>query len=515
MAAAWKVIEPAFFERRRSDFARLNDYIRLSGDTRDSGTAGPSLALRRRISRESGPATRAIELGARLLLDGLAFSHPSRRVVIRDVDRADTLTLRVLARAAVLLTDAHDVSFVWTTTADPNARRGSSLVETARRVLLHNALKFGAFSLRLNAVGQLSSRAVADRSLTLAAVDLVAHNYESTLLACGQDQLHGVERPESLRLAALAAINLGELDDAEALLRDALVAGIDPVFRAHVYCLLALMTTKRRDDVAASDALITAGFDELVTDTASTVDADLERAWLFNARALNSALMYRRTLKTTFLQQAHSLELTAFELVARGGSDERVYLRFNLLANMAFLWERERPLKAVQIFQDVFDKRPTHDPVARAILSYRLGVLYARAKCLDEAAAVLASVDLDLPAEEWCSVEYLLRARSRVALELGHTGEAEELATRGYELALESRSSRAASAHGHVLVHVLQLTHRAAAAEAIADQLLSFGLDPFGPVSTAALPPKLPAYIPEIDLEDVPLHDTNSKLASI
>lgn len=508
----------------RADLGRLDGYLRSSrAGTGEAAQDGPTIALRRRISRESGPSTRAIELGAMLLMTALETVPSLTTVHVADVDLADGLSLRVLARAAILMSADSDVGFVWYSRSHPMAA-ATGRAETARANVLQRAAELARFRLELGDVRVVPS-ARADRggpwSLGRAATDLVAHNYEATLLGCEHLEAGDPDTAaRALRLRALAQINLGELDEARSALDEASARTADRCFRAHLACLLALLAAKRNNDIAASDRHLEAAM-RLLDGVAPGArgDPSVERAWLLNGLALNRALEYRAggSSDRSLLDRAAKLEKDAFQLVAKGNDPERVYLRYNLLANTAFLAEMvNEPEKAITIFTEVFRRR-SEDPGALATLAYRIGVLHAKAGRLAEAVDCLASVP-DLPPEEWASREHLLRARGFVALAMNDPRRAESCYRLGLDLTLKARAAAGALAHGRGLIVSLRRQGWVAAAEEIRELLHSEGLatdpSPGWSDQLGELRPKLPAYIPEIDMEDVPLRDTNSRLAS-
>lgn len=511
IAEVWSVVEPQFVAGRGDDFERLDGYLVECRTPQGHEGSGPSLALRRRISRESGPATRAIELGAVLLLEGLAASGYDT-VHIPAADELDGLSLRLLVRAVLRATDSHGISFVFHSTSDPRDLDGlTALADLARSSILRRAVSAGGFALDVRSAGPLPARPPLSVSIEQAAVDLVAHNYEAALLRT--EHATGQEAVEAARIRALAAVNLGRLDAAASMLEQALDDSTNPGIRAHLCCLMALIAAKRRDDPNASETFIDRGL-ELLGTGPSAVDVEVERAWLLNARALNRALAYQRTRDDRLFEEAHALEIEAARLVAEGSSPERTYLRFNLLANLAFLWEgRGEPNQAARVFERNFADLSTVDAVAAATVGYRLAVLYAKAGRSDAAQEVLDRLDGDLPLEEWSARDHLLRARSRVALEAGDPEAARRAAEQGVAIGLEVRAFDTVRSHAAVLAEALVQTGRAAAARALAANVAALDVPLDGPLSVRSLRPKLPAYIPEIDLEAVPASDTNRRLA--
>jgi len=510
----WAALAPSYLRERAADFRRLDAYVDSSRKAGSYGSVGPSFALRRRITRESGPATRAVELGARLLLDGTGASYPNRTIIFPGVDEVDSLTLRTLARAAILLTDDKGLRFVFSSTVDPRRVDAKNLADLSRAMILMNAARYGGFVFEVNELGSLPPRTVEALPLSQAAVDLVAHNYESALMICDRSSEVGDDLAESLRMSALAAANIGALDDAESLLERAIKSTCDSGARAHLYCLLGLLATKRRSDLDASEAFIENGLRELDLRGGGLADEFVERAWLINARALNFALEYRRTGDLAFFRAAHDLEVKASGFVAAGGSHERTYVRMNLLGNIAFLWESaKQPRNAIHIFEQVFEKRVSSDSLAQATLGYRLAVLHAKAGNYERADQVLSGLDYNMPPEEWYLVDHLLRVRAHVATQAGRLMEAERLAKRGCDLALATRSYGAFVAHSQAMLRILEQVGRELEMRELIERAAELGVTSQSLDQPLSLRPKLPAYFPEIDLEDIPSHDTNMRLS--
>lgn len=511
----WLALGPTFRNHRAYDFQRLDGYLQACDEVDSFASAGPSLALSRRISRESGPATRAVELSAHLLLDGAAAAFRDRAIVFPDVDQLDILTLRVVARAAVLLADHHKITLIFHSRSDPRDVRATGLAELSRADILLNAAQCGHFTFTPGDSSSLPTRAHGVQSLVQAALDLAAHNYEATLLTCGDSRTASGHTAEALRLSALAAINLGALDASNQLLLQAIDSTYGPGLRAHCYCLLALIATKRRNDLATSDAMIGNGLKELETRTAHPSDDAVERAWLFNARALNLALAYRQTGDLSAFRAAHDLEVQASKIVASGSSSERTYLRMNLLANLAFLWEMAKaPQYSIEILEKVFRRKLDLGVAETATLNYRLAVLYAKMGNYQHAAQVLDDVGYDSLPEEWYVIDHLLRARTHVARKVGELDKALDFAKRGYNIGLAARSREAVATHAQSMLYVLARKGRQAEADELYAQLTALGLTHESIERPIPLRSKLPAYIPEIDLEDVPCHDTNARLSA-
>lgn len=500
------------------DLERLRAHLDQVTIRRVLDDVGQLHALRRRVSRESGAGTRVIELAAHLLMASVLSSNLESLDVVR-VDECDGATLRVIARLAVLLGE-DSRRLVLHSTWSPLS--GSPLADSdaARAALLRTVFLSCRFNLQVVNDGSLPPR---DEEFEPDAEsiehDLVAHNYERVLLAAEKSAGSGPDA-NALRASALAAVNLGWVDRCSEMLADAALAATDSGLVAHIYCLQALIAMKRRSDRGSARQFVQQGLE--VLNDAEVIGGDLavEQAWLLNAEALIESLEYTKSGDLGHWTRAWDLEQQALDLVAQGASADRTYLRFNLIANCAMLLELTGDYAAAAlVFQKVFTE---HSEVAsdpspgspRATLGYRLGVLHARAGRLDDASDVLEGLVDELPVEEWNAVDHLLRARSRVAAAAGRTPEARALAARGYRIAKAVRSADAAEAHGTLLAQLLDTVGQHVGATTVRAELATWGLRSDADVSIGALRPKLPAYIPEIDLEDVPSVDTNQALTT-
>jgi len=78
-----------------------------------------AFALMRRISRESIYTAPIIDQGARVINSILARRPDGLRVHVDSIDRLDRPTIKVLARAMLLLEPEHGFSWVWHSRSDP------------------------------------------------------------------------------------------------------------------------------------------------------------------------------------------------------------------------------------------------------------------------------------------------------------------------------------------------------------------------------------------------------------
>ena len=514
---------------------RLWQYIRESSPSEPEGYGrllgdAVAYAVLRRISRESVYTAQLIDHGARTLnqiLGDLAVE----RVVVPEADRLDRPTLKLLARGVLLAPPSCPFAWVWNLGSVPRHAPGESLQKQSRARL------FQQLSAMLNPLivpgterptpSPAPMTAGNDPAYELSAA-LVLQNYDACfawgekLIADGE----GGDDPaavEVLRLMALAAVNLGATDIALELLSRAELGCEERPRLAHLAYLKGLISAKRSYDLDNSDGHYRRGL-AFLEDRAADDDDDLrlERAWLFNGLALNRAIEWRRESGcTATYEEAFRLVKSAFDLVRESRSRAAGYLRFNLVANLAFLLEMNgRYDLAIEALARAFDfgpGSPTELPSGHTALSYRLGVLCHRLGDRDRALAHLREAEaVDGSAENWPTRERILRAIGAVCLATGTPEEAEAAYREGLLLSRENRSADGTAEHGSGLVAALvrqgHTTEVEETIEALGEEAISIG--PPEQIEPRQPNPKLPAYFPEVDLEEVPEVDLNRYLAA-
>ncbi|MBB3602765.1 tetratricopeptide (TPR) repeat protein [Mycolicibacterium sp. BK556] len=446
----------------------------------------PIDTLRRRLNREPGAAISAVELGAELLVDGLKNSGRTQ-ATFASVDCTDSLTFRLLARAAVRAGCQNRVTFRWTTTCTPTGScvPPATAAEAARRDLHRRVAAIGIFSIRAEDEVSLPYPGhdpfIALRSTEGDVIkNLAAHNYDAALaISCGDCD---TSPPRRERLLAMTHVALGDYQAAEDSLRRAIALDdSDPLHKAHIYCLLALLQIKRYSALDSAELTLQAGLDIL---NGQTEDARwrVERAWLLNGQALIAALRAKETAGGK-LTQAYRLAHDALILVRDVEGDEAAYLRFNLVANLAVLHEmRGDPHAAMATLRRSFDKVQT-PLVSRstAFYEYRMGVLALQAGSLDW---VPPGPDLALELEDWPVDDYLTRVTGLWHLYRGESGQAAQCFRRGMKIADASRSAATYIFHARAMEYI--------SGEQTPAQIL------------AALPSKLPTNCAQIDFDYEP-----------
>ena len=528
-----------------AEFARIDSYLEdvcPDASTGDNGNHGKLLtdsvafAILRRISRESVYTARVIDLSARIINTTLSQLPSCTRVHVEDIDRLDRLTLKVLARAMLLLEPAHKFSWVWHSASDPTttATEGSENIFLASRNQLLRQF-VGILSPRLEyhstTSAQLAGDAQNDEVSTYdISAALVLQNYDACFLWCTALLRNGCNKEvdEVFRLMALAATNVGRLEEALGFLRVAEGQCVSRSRQAHLLYLQGLIEAKRRYDLSSSNAHYQRGLDTLDAGKVENDSAQLERAWLFNGLALNEAILWRRSpARTEHYERAFNLVRNAFDLVRDREDAAATYLKFNLLSNSAFLLEMSGKYDlAIDVLNKVFDFTPeqlrNEYHRLRSNVDYRVGILHYRAGRLEDANRYLQiAAEHDEALQSWYTSERILRAIGIVALDLGAVATAAGAFTKGLTMCQEARSAEGAREHARGLIAAHLLGGKQRQAQEVRAGLLSE--EEMEVATTASIKsgeslqairpnppsPKLPAYIPEIDLEGIPEIDLN------
>jgi hypothetical protein len=246
-------------------------------------------------------------------------------------------------------------------------------------------------------------------------------------------------------------------------------------------------------------------------------DTSLERAWLLNSAALNEAVGFRRMKSNECVARAMSYLKQAFSLAKPLRSPSANYLRFNLAANTVFLLEMVgQPHRALEALEGSFSQTilpDGEDGRGTEAFLYRRGVLLAKTGDTSSALSILESL---IPRYEtknaWFLSEQVCRALTALAAQSGDLERASAYASQGFEICSRERSKRGQEVHYKNLMAIYDRQG------SFVDQLFFESKYPhFADVdiSSWVIPkatPKLPAYIPEVDLEEIPKIDLNNYL---
>lgn len=500
-----------------------------------------AFSVLRRISRESVYTAELIDLSARTINSILSYIPNCRSVHIFHIDRLDRPSIKVFARAMLLLNNTDSFAWHWHSTSDPSVDiQMSSLFVMSRHALLRYILQMcEPRILRHSGIAPLKSPRLPGRNISILGIcaALVVQNYDACFLYCTErnalSEKNG-EASEVLRVLALAAVNVGEQDYALSTLQEAENMSVSPATQAHYCYLQGLINAKRRYSSRESDSNYNRGLSILDSATKATEadDIELEKAWLLNGLALNAALEWRhQNLGPSRLSFAFELVQKAFSLVREGQTPSRSYLRFNLIANSAFLLEMRGEYDlACDLLTKAFDMdMPGPEMIQksfRSAMGYRLGVLKARSGKIEEAAELLSmAAGGEADQEGGFTLDHILRAQGLVAIERGAFAEAASYFERGLSICLTGRLAEGTREHARGLAATFLAERKSDRAREVLETLLrteqleivggqeSINSSELQIVSSSPAP-KLPPYIPEIDLEDVPKININRLLSN-
>lgn len=528
-----------------------------------------TFAITRRISRESHHSALIIDRLARALLEAVRRC-PSFRdgvtVFVPDLERWDRPSLRWLYRVA-LLAELPDRLSVIAASAIPASRNGGPLAGDAGnadedRITWARSRFFG----RLHEMTAVRVHSMPLSGLAMRAADRLnwgeaslPEDFKALLLAIGEAlSYQNYERVYQLAYQALATMSDPEREAqtrrligiAHAQLEDfagaereiSRAAGLtgDRAFGAHLQYLIGLIATKRVYDMDLALRHYQRGIEILGPDLDGTAEHSVERGWLLNGQALVMTLKAKQATsaeeREDLFKQAFALEFEAFDLVKSLKGAAPSYLRHNLLANLTFLLEISRRFEeAVTFWRRAFERYLAADSHAfEATFNTRLGLLLFKAGQYDEGIAMLEK------ARELCSEERDCFLEERVCLsagfaytKMGQHQRALRAYRAGRELSWRLREFDSLCAHLAGILWCLAEMGAAGEFGQVSRQIIeSLPGTPLAerlvgaPTETPDLPqllttagivlplpsPKLPAYIPGVDLEGTPAQDLNRYL---
>lgn len=479
-------------------------------------TSGVAFALERRISRENISLAIESEKLACWMRDALLRLPHVEEIVIPHLERFDDLSIKLLARVVPFVPKTWKLFCDRQTNAD-------------KMTLLSRFSDAVDVPLITDKITDLySSRPAYDSCPSMAhlAQELVLTNY-SACLRWGSELLNSPSlAPETSaevqKILALATLNRGMKDEALSRLSSAEHEAPSLTRKAHMACLQSLVVQKRLYDSQLAMKHVKNGFNHLALAVSEGVSADeigLERAWLLNSAALNDAVDFRRAKNPDSLVRAMSYLKEAFTLAKSLKSAPANYLRFNLAANTVFLLEMlGQPGRALEALEGSFSSTiiddENEDGRGAEAFMYRRAVLLAKTGETKKAISILNNlVPLYEAKKAWFLSEQVCRAVTAIAAQSGDLEVASTSATTGLEICTRERSKCGQEIHYKNLLKLYQLQGRSA------DKRLLRDAYPYYQEREAILQwnipkatPKLPAYIPELDLEEIPKIDLNNYL---
>lgn len=507
-----------------------------------------TFAIIRRISRESLHIASHIDGTARFILRARrqcpSLSADLWCLLVHRFDLWDRPSLRILYRLHLLSTPQDALRLIGLCRGNPVAEVRVSAEEEIRvRLALARRRLFGRLQMDLNpfivAIGQcqeqqlpmpLSSMGKDEDYVLRVGENLVEQNYDQAYLLA-EGGLHFKEDREIHadlhRLIGLVDANVGEHVAARQSIQKAITLAPSAELRAHLHYLIGLLYVKRDYDFDLADQHFQEGLKILDTSAEKGSSSDFERAWLINGRALVHSLRAKslpQEEQKPVLEAIIREEMSAFRLAGKGKEPHLVYLRYNLLANIAFLLEIVRDYsEAIRFWERAFGlylgKGTGHrfEPV----YLYRIGILLWKSGNAAESIPRLQRArESARTLDDRFLEERILYGLSYILLQEGRWKEALEHFRSGLQLAWDLRELGACASHSSGLYQAAKkLKDETSAEEAYR---ITQSLNESSPASDMLdvdqpLPPpspKLPAYLPSIDLEPSPDIDLNRYLVS-
>lgn len=374
----------------RSRHHRTIDLLTSPGHREGIGRLLPiseaaALGTTRRISRESHTSALWIDQAARLIADcaRLVAGGGPLLLDIEALDSWDRPSLRVLYRSTLVAASERAELLVRGRMAHADGEdevigrlRKTFFTHLAQRrgVMVHSRAGIPAdarsvdLSARTAGVEDIVRRSLAEGLpglLRLVGGSLAMQNFErarlisATALRMHREDMLPAEAGLDLliqitRLEAIAAAQVGDVSEAEELLRQALDLAQRPEDVSHLNYLLALIATKRNYDLATAREYYGRAR-RAVDDLADpSVDALVERAWVGNGLALVAVMEARSAtdpqVREARYAEAYEEELAAFAAVRGLPGMSAFYLRYNLGYNLSFLLEITGKFEQAQSF---------------------------------------------------------------------------------------------------------------------------------------------------------------------
>ncbi|WP_440617380.1 hypothetical protein [Cysteiniphilum sp. 6C5] len=449
----------------------------------------------RRISRESVFTADIIDSTARLILL-LIENVEQHDIHLYSFCRIDRPSIKVFTRVIVL--GGGSKAWQWIFTHDPFKNDEQQLFNKSRRLLFSRILDYIKPSVDFNNNQAVTLPKLNKKSLSIvnASAELVIQNYDYCILILDSILSQNKKDYKALKLLALAYVNMGLYDESLVILQDALAYCDDPIFKASLYYAKGLILQKRKRQSLAAVAAYDAGLNGLrsfeINNETDSHHYHLEQAWLNNGLCLYKALKLKENDDEVLFYEIYNTLCHSLSSLSNNYNNDAIYLKSNLISNASFLMEMRKQYSdsfnlLSTYYQGIadlnkYDLRSCH-------INYRLGVLQLKMQHYSQALTFLkmslaALNDLAQPFLE----EKLCRVIAIAYLGLKKTEQARIYLKKGLAICV----SQCATNGIQYYETKLQAPHLT--------------------IDFNSISPKLPAYIPEIDLEDIPAVNLNEYL---
>ncbi|CAM3867348.1 hypothetical protein [Mesobacillus thioparans] len=227
---------------------------------------------------------------------------------------------------------------------------------------------------------------------------LIEQNFELSILILNKllkDHDPFISKQLSYRYLGVIEANLGQYDNAIEFLNKAIDSSESVLETCCNKYIKSLCLTKRKQNISESLQLLEEAITLINTQWEDTPEFKHEKAWLINGLSLAKTIRASKLPKKEKekeLQEIIKHEIEAYTLLKNETNLRIAYLKFNLLANIAFLLEILNEYeKAIDFWKRAFGPLLNDGEYndAEKALSYRIGLLYIKLGDLNKASEYL------------------------------------------------------------------------------------------------------------------------------
>jgi len=519
-------------------------------------------AVIRRISRESIYNAFLIDSAARLLIKLIKNfkRHRNKIIILNEFEKIDRPSIRIFYRTFLLSYPSMDIRWIYLfhypcldLPKQPNEDLLSK-VKNIRLNLIHRLkslldpkIIYFNFQNSDPNLFQIPISVTQDYTFTDIAQSLVDQNYEYSMLLSISRILSTKNKnkiAELKRLLAIASANAGLNEESLRLLCDALKDTYKPEMRAHLHYLKGLIYNKRFYDLTAAENEYKMGLEE-IDRTQITSVSKIERAWLMNGISFVNVMRSKQLLSSEsnkLIYEIIKMEIEAFNLVKGPKDTAHTYLRYNLIANIAFLLEILGDYgKSIKFWKDIFEPyiKDELDSEFNKVLGYRLGLIFFKAGQKKQCEKYLIrALRGALSDKDKFLTERILYALGYVNVYFNNDYKAMTYFKKGLRLSFELREWHSVIDHTIGLIYCNSLfnninilskginlisqqsiknlinliLNEAQLNKDQTHETIKYKLEKYN-IKLKSPSPKLPSYIANVDLEPIPDRDMNLYLA--
>ncbi|MFJ7747500.1 hypothetical protein [Peribacillus sp. NPDC097295] len=374
-------------------------------------------AITLRLSRHHIKRAKTIENIARFF-EGVLESTSIERISFNKAEMIDRPSLMVLNRLAGLLNKKKNAALItFHFSKDVFKTKDEHFAIQARRQVFEKIKRIGHIEIYNPDNNQLLSKAdypLEQRLYEPLILDsaIIEQNFELALLILDKTLNNSSENKIisnqlAYRHIGVIEANLGNFDKAMYYFEKAIENSQTILELSRNSYIKGLCLIKRLKKAEEGLAIINKAYKD-ISDYSDEDDFRIkhEKAWLMNGRSLAKTVLAARKNekeKAEILATLIKEEMTAYRLISNESNFRLVYLKYNLLANIAFLLEIAGEFsRAIQFWEQAFAPLLANDgqfKEGEKALTYRLGLLHIKLSKLDQAELLLQRA-LDLTREE-------------------------------------------------------------------------------------------------------------------